>query len=94
MAPTPTRAPAPAEEWADAGWTVQAYATTKSDQAIELTLRLRSRGFDAYTVQVPLRGETWYRVRVGHFESRAEASALAERLKSEQKLSGAYVTPR
>jgi cell division septation protein DedD len=92
--PTPTTAAAPVEEWADAGWTVQAYATTNSDQAIELTLRLRSKGFDAYTVQVPLRGETWYRVRVGHFANREEASALVERLKREQRLSGAYVTPR
>ncbi|HVM96712.1 MAG TPA: SPOR domain-containing protein [Candidatus Acidoferrales bacterium] len=92
--PTPA-AEGSANEWADAGWTVQINATTDPEQARGLAARLRSKGYDAYTVQAPARGQvTWYRVRVGRFKSRDRAVEMEERLKSEEKLEDSFVTPQ
>lgn len=95
-APTPRRPPAAAAggEWADAGWTVQVNATTDPRQAQELARSLRARGYDAYTIQAPVRGQTWYRVRVGRFAAREEAERLERRLRRQEGLANAYVTPR
>ncbi len=91
----PTTAHRPAEdEWADAGWTVQVNATTDHDEARTLAARLRSRGFDAYVVQAPLRGQTWYRVRVGRLPTRDQAKDLEERLRRSEGMDAAYITPQ
>lgn len=98
--PKPTVAPrAPTaetsrEEWADAGWTVQVNATTNLEQAVELARRLKAKGYDAYTVQAPLRGQTWYRVRVGRYASRDQAKEMESRLKDSEGLGSAYITPQ
>jgi DedD protein len=73
-------------------WTVQVGATMDSRQALDMTLRLRALGFRAYTVQAPLRGQTWYRVRVGPFATRQEAREVEARLRQTGEFSGAYVT--
>ncbi len=91
------KAPEPPEhrdEWADAGWTVQVNATTNPQQASDLARGLRSKGYDAYTVQAPMRGQTWYRVRVGRFSSREKAKELETRLKTTEGLENAYVAPQ
>ena len=98
--PTPTAAVRvrdreASDAWADAGWTVQVTATTDPTEARALVQRLRARGYDAYLVQAPSReGATWYRVRVGRYQSREEARQWEARLKNEAGLSGAFVTPR
>jgi cell division septation protein DedD len=87
--------PRAGDEWADAGWTVQVNATTNPQQATELARNLRAKGYDAYTVQAPMRGQTWYRVRVGRFgnHDRDQAKELEARLKNDG-LDNAYVTPQ
>lgn len=91
----PTMARRPVDgEWADAGWTVQVNATTDQDEARGLAARLRSRGFDAYVVQAPLRGQTWYRVRVGRLPTREQAKDLEERLRRSEGMDAAYITPQ
>jgi cell division septation protein DedD len=95
FAPAKRTEPAPPEkEWADAGWTVQVNATTNVQQATELARNLRAKGYDAYTVQAPMRGQTWYRVRVGRFTSREKANELEARLKTREHMDSAYVTPQ
>ncbi|MCK6553601.1 SPOR domain-containing protein [Candidatus Binatia bacterium] len=101
VTPRPTRTPAPRptppsgrDEWADAGWTVQVNATTNPQQAQDLARSLRAKGYDAYTVQAPVRGQTWYRVRVGRFGSRDKAAELESRLKRREGLENAHVTPQ
>lgn len=91
--PTPLQTPS-GEEWADAGWTVQVTATTDAANAEAIATRLRSRGYDAYTLKAPNRGQVWYRVRVGRYASRAEAQEMESRLKTVESLSGAFVTAR
>jgi len=83
-----------AEEWADAGWTVQVNATTNPQQANELAQTLKSKGYDAYTLQAPMRGQMWYRVRVGRFTSHEKAKQLETRLRRAEGLENAYVTPQ
>lgn len=95
--PPPTRAAAPTaappRDAAAAGpWTVQVGATMDSSEALAITLRLRGLGFEAYTVQAPLRGQTWYRIRVGRFASREDARAVESRLRQTGEFKGAYVT--
>jgi cell division septation protein DedD len=87
--------PRAGDEWADAGWTVQVNATTNPQQATELARNLRAKGYDAYTVQAPMHGQTWYRVRVGRFgnRDRDKAKELEARLKNDG-LENAYVTPQ
>jgi cell division septation protein DedD len=83
------------DEWAGAGWTVQVNATTNAHQATDLAQSLRAKGYDAYTVQAPMRGQTWYRVRVGRFgnHDRDRAKELEARLKNDG-FDNAYVTPQ
>lgn len=90
----PTPPPERRDEWADAGWTVQVNATTNPEQATELARTLRTKGYDAYTVQAPMRGQTWYRVRVGRFPSREKAKELEGRLKANEGMENAYVAPQ
>jgi cell division septation protein DedD len=91
----PRRTPAAAgTEWADAGWTVQVNATTNPQQARDLARTLKAKGYDAYTVQAPLRGQTWYRVRVGRFDNRDKARDMESRLKTREGMENAYVTPQ
>jgi len=87
---TPT-AGAP-EAGAEGEWSVQVSATMDSREALALTLRLRGLGFQAYTVQAPLRGQTWYRVRVGRFRTREEAREVEAKLRQTGEFQGAYVT--
>jgi len=94
-AATPKRTPPSGrDEWADAGWTVQVNATTNPQQAQDLAKSLRAKGYEAYTVQAPVRGQTWYRVRVGRFTSREKAVELEGRLKRREGLENAYITPQ
>ena len=94
--PASTRAPAPTaaprEGAAGGAWTVQVGATMDSNEALAITLRLRGLGFEAYTVQAPLRGQTWYRIRVGRFASREDARAVESKLRQTGEFKGAYVT--
>ncbi len=97
--PKPSPPPAPpategGEDWADAGWTVQVNATTDVHQALEVARGLKAKGYDAYTVQAPTRGQVWYRVRVGRFSSRDKAKDLEKRLRTSEGFENAYVTPQ
>lgn len=99
---TPTRAaeraeavpPAGGGAEAERGWTVQAAATTDAVQAVVLARRLREKGYDAYTVTSQIQGVIWYRVRVGRFRDRTQAKVLEIRLKDQEGLTAAFVTPQ
>jgi cell division septation protein DedD len=96
--PRPTRKP-PATATAriaqppQAGaWTVQVLATTDLVQAVVLARQLRAKGYDAFTAEEKLGQVTWYRVRVGRFESSDDAKVMEQRLRRQEQLEAAYVT--
>lgn len=73
-------------------WSIQVGATKDAQEAANLMLELRRQGFQAYTAQAQLGSEVSYRVRVGHFASRAEAEAVERTLRKDNRFGGAYVT--
>jgi cell division septation protein DedD len=72
---------------------VQVSATTDQEQAAAIAARLRRQGYDAYTLESPMRGQTLYRVRVGRFASRERAQEMEGRLKQAGH-ENAYITPQ
>lgn len=90
----PVTAPQAEKGWTGRPWTVQVNATTNLAQAVGLAHRLREKGYDAYTVQAPMHGQTWYRVRVGRFKGRQQAEKMKAHLRKTEGLANAYVTPQ
>ncbi len=72
-------------------WSVQVNATKDAFTARKIVQELRGRGYNAYAVDVQLRGETWYRVRVGRFPTMQEATAMVVRLKNTERYSRAFL---
>ncbi len=89
-----SRATESSAEGADAGGTVQVTATTDVHQALDIARGLKAKGYDAYTVQTPTRGQVWYRVRVGRFTSRDKATDMEKRMRASEGFENAYVTPQ
>jgi len=89
-APTPAtprrEAPTPVHtagaDTAAARWTIQVTATNDQVQALIQARRLRTQGFDAYTVQTEIGGTTWYRVQAGKYTQRSKAQADAQKLRA------------
>ncbi len=78
----------------NACWTVQVNATRDMQEASALVAKLCAGGYEAYVVLGPVRGETWYRIRVGRFPSPEKAKEMEERLRRVDGLEAAYVTPQ
>jgi cell division septation protein DedD len=96
--PVPTRKPpvtatvGEAKPGETGKWTVQVLASTDLLQAVILARQLRAKGYDAYTVEQKVGKVTWYRVRVGHFDSQEGAKVVEQRLRRQEQLEAAYVT--
>lgn len=73
---TPTAARAASE------WTIQVTATNDQVQALVQARRLRSAGFEAYTVETRIGGATWYRVQAGRYSRLEAAEADARKLRA------------
>lgn len=89
IAPAPVREPAPtvaAAPPAGARFAVQVGAFSQSSEAERLEADLRKKGLPVYVQPATGAAESRWRVRVGPWPSRAEADAVAARLKSQDKL--------
>jgi cell division septation protein DedD len=73
-------------------WTVQVKSSPDKKYADTWADRLQAKGYDAFVVEGDVKGQTWYRVRVGHFAARQEAEALRTTLESQEALSGGFLT--
>jgi cell division septation protein DedD len=91
LSPTPRPTENVARLAAAGRWSVQVNATRDAPTAKRLVDYLRARGFDAYEVRVDVRGETWYRVRVGRYPTMQEATAMVVRLRNEERSSRAFL---
>jgi septal ring-binding cell division protein DamX len=73
-------------------WSVQISAAPAKDIADTLVQRLKANGYDGYVVQAEVKGQTYYRVRVGHFDTREEAESVRQSLTRREGYRDAYVT--
>ena len=73
-------------------WSVQISAAPAKDIADTLVQRLKANGYDGYVVQVEVKGQTYYRVRVGHYDAREEAESVRQSLARQEGYRDAYLT--
>jgi len=60
---------------------VQVASTKDSKSADRMVARLREKGYSAFSVRAEISGKgTWYRVRIGYFDSKTAAEAVLQRL--------------
>lgn len=84
-------APATPRSQAKGEWSVQVSASRDPRTADAVLRRLRAKGYDAYVLRVRRRGETFYRVRVGHYASIEDAQQVVSRLRREPGVPEAFV---
>ena len=73
-------------------WSVQISAAPAKDIADALVQRLKTKGYDGYSVQAEVKGQTYYRVRVGQFDTRERAESVRQSLLRQEEYRGAYLT--
>jgi cell division septation protein DedD len=78
----------------DGRFTIQFSAWQSKAKADEQASLLTAGGFDAYVDQGTMNGETWYRVRVGRYNSRADAREVIGRLQIQTEDQVYVATPR
>ena len=93
---SPGKAPVPAPVRPASGkYWVQVASLSSRDEAGALSSRLSRRGFPSQLLTAagpPGKGRV-YRVRIGPYESEAEAGRIADRLVRQEKLKGPWVVP-
>jgi len=72
-------------------WSVQVSAAPAKDIADSLAQQLKTNGYDSYVLHAEVKGQTYFRVRVGHFASQEEAESLRQLLASEDDYRTAYL---
>jgi hypothetical protein len=73
-------------------WSVQISAAPAKDVAETLVQQLKAKGYDGYMVQAEVKGQTYYRVRVGHFTARDQAESVRQSLVRQEEYRDAYLT--
>ena len=73
-------------------WSVQISAAPAKDIADALAQRLKAKGYDGYVVQAEVKGQTYYRVRVGHLDAREEAESVRQSLARQEGYRDAFLT--
>lgn len=82
----PTPAPPAAPAAARGKVVIQVFSSAEQDQAERIRSQLVGAGQSAYLSPVKVGGTTMYRVRIGPFDSRADATKVAERVRKDHKL--------
>jgi hypothetical protein len=72
-------------------WSVQVSAAPAKNIAESLVQQLKTNGYDGYFLQADVNGQTYFRVRVGHFASQEEAESLRQLLAGEEDYRTAYL---
>ncbi len=90
LAPNAAATPA-VRTGAKGDWSVQVSATRDPRTADAILRRLKTKGYEAFVLKVRRRGETFYRVRVGHYGSLEEAQQVVTRLRREPGVPEAFV---
>jgi cell division protein FtsN len=93
-APAPPKAESATNNVHDGSWTVQVNAYPDERSAKLLVDQLKNKGYNAKVTEVLNKGTTWYRVRVGRYDSKEEAKKVEETLKNNESFSKAFTTNR
>ena len=64
-------------------YSVQIDAVMDRQGADNMVRRLREGGYEPYIVEIQIGGKTWYKVRVGHYQTEAEAHEAEQRLRED-----------
>ena len=72
-------------------WSVQIAAVPAKTAADALMQRLKDRGYDSYVIKAEVKGQSYYRVRVGRFDSQADAESMRQSLASKEGYREAYL---
>jgi cell division septation protein DedD len=76
----------------DKKWSVQISSVSAKDVADNLVQQLITEGYDGYVVRAEVKGQAYYRVRVGPFAARKEAESARQSLTRHDGYAGAYLT--
>jgi cell division protein FtsN len=71
-------------------YNIQIEAVMDKSGADEMVSRLKALGYNAQEIKVALNGQTWYRVRIGPYNSAEDANAAQNQLREQYKQ--AYTT--
>ncbi len=77
--------PTPGQE---SGYSVQVASCESRDYAESLVKKYKKRGFEPYITTFDYNGQTYYRVRLGPYDSRAAAEAAKMELKDRYSING------
>jgi general secretion pathway protein D len=83
LSPTPARAQTGLKN-GEHGYTLQVASVQTPQEADTLVQELMRMGYAAYAVRSQVDGQTWYRLRIGYFATRAEADPVMDRLRAQQ----------
>jgi cell division septation protein DedD len=72
-------------------WSVQIAAAPTQDVADALAKGLNSAGFESYVVQALVKGQTFYRVRIGPMEAQDKAESVRQTLARQERFRDAFV---
>jgi hypothetical protein len=72
-------------------WAVQVNAFPNKSSADVSATKLKTKGYDAFIVVSETKGQTWYRVRVGPFDSRVRAETMRNILDSREGFRDAFL---
>jgi cell division septation protein DedD len=70
---------------------VQISAVPAKDAADALTQRLKDSGYDSYVIKAEVKEQSYYRVRVGRFDSQADAESVRQSLAHEEGYRDAFL---
>jgi len=73
-------------------WSVQISAAPAKGVADNLVQHLVAKGYNGYVAQAEVKGQTYYRVRVGPFDAREEAESARQSLARQEDYRDAYLT--
>ncbi len=95
VAPVPTEEPAPPPAPAvkpKGAFAIQVGSYPTPEEAAQILARWKKKGYAAYqlSAEIPGRG-TWYRVRLGGFAKRDEATKYLERFRTKEKIDAIIV---
>lgn len=75
----------------DRAWSVQIAATPAKDTADGLIRQLKAKGYDGHVAEVEVKGQIFYRVRIGRFDTREQAESARQSLVRQEGYRDAFL---